>query len=54
MFLTSVIPGPNNPKNKIDVFLRPLIDELRMLWDEGVDTYDIHVNHTCKMRAALM
>ena len=54
MFLASVIPGPNNPKNKIDVFLQPLIDELRTLWDEGVAKYDIHANQTFKMRAALM
>jgi len=29
MFLTCIIPGPTNPKNKIDVCLQPLIDELR-------------------------
>jgi len=52
MFLSCVIPGPNNLKNMIDVFLQPLIDELRTLWDEGVDTYDIHANQTFKMRAA--
>jgi len=54
MFLASVIPSPNNPKNKIDVFLQPLIDELRTLWYEDVDTYDIHANQTFKMTAALM
>ena len=54
MFLSCVIPGPNNPKNKIDVFLQPLVDELKMLWDEGVHTYDVHANETFKMKAALM
>ena len=54
MFLASMIPGPNNPKIKIDVLLQSLIDELRTLWDEGVDTYDIHANQTFKMRVALM
>lgn len=33
--------GPNNPKSKIDVYLQPLIDDLNMLWDVGVRTYDI-------------
>ena len=33
MFLTCIIPGPTNLKNKIDVYLQPLIDELKSLWD---------------------
>ncbi|XP_058759557.1 uncharacterized protein LOC131632856 [Vicia villosa] len=41
MFLTLIILGPHNPKNKIDVYLQPLIDELKLLWNEGVLTYDI-------------
>jgi len=53
MFLSYVIPWSNNPKNKIDVFLQPLIDELKTLWNEGVDTYNIHANQTFKMKAAL-
>ena len=36
-----IVPGPNNPKNKIDVFLQPLIAELKQLWDVGVQTYDV-------------
>jgi len=54
MFLSFVIPRPNNPKNEIDVFLQPVIDELKMLWNEGVDMYDIHANQTFKMKAASM
>jgi len=54
MFLSSVIPGPNNSKKKIDVFLQPLIDELKSLWNESVDIYGIHANQTFKMKAALM
>ena len=27
MFLTVLVPGPTNPKGKIDVFLQPLIEE---------------------------
>ena len=41
MFLTLIIPGPKNPKEKIDVYLQSLIDELKLLWNEGVLTYDI-------------
>jgi len=31
MFLSCIILGPTNPKNMIDVYLQPLIDELKML-----------------------
>ena len=41
MFLACVILGPKNPKNKIDVYLQPLVDELKGLCDVGVETYDI-------------
>ena len=54
MFLTCVIPGSKNPKNKIDVYLQPLVDELKELWDAGVETYDNSTGHTFQMKAALM
>ena len=54
MFLTVLVPGPNNPKGKIDVFLQPLIAELKSLWDVGVQTYDICKRQNFQMRAALM
>ncbi|XP_045831211.1 uncharacterized protein LOC123922548 [Trifolium pratense] len=54
MFLTMIIPGPRNPKAKIDVYLQPLIDELKFLWEEGALTYDISRKQNFVMRAALM
>ena len=41
MFLSVIIRRPNNPKNKIDVFLQHLIVELKQLWVVGVQTYDV-------------
>jgi hypothetical protein len=41
LVLTMIIPGPRNPKSKIDVYLQPMIDELKLLWEEGALTYDI-------------
>ena len=41
MFLTVLVPGPRNPKQKLDVFLQPLIAELKELWDVGILAYDI-------------
>ncbi|GAU21906.1 hypothetical protein TSUD_34030 [Trifolium subterraneum] len=54
MFLTLIIPGPDSPKGKIDVYLQPLIDELQQLWNYGVVTYDASKKHNFRMRAALM
>lgn len=54
LFLTMIIPGRSNPKSKIDVYLQPLIDELKSLWDEGALTYDVSKKQNFVMRAALM
>ncbi|KAL4554290.1 hypothetical protein LXL04_039586, partial [Taraxacum kok-saghyz] len=40
-----LIPGPVSPGKDIDVYLRPLIDELKVLWEKGVETYEIASNH---------
>ena len=54
MFLAMVILGPKNPGKKLDVFLRPLIDELNNLWSVGVETYDVYRKENFQLRAALM
>ena len=38
MFLTAIVPGPGNPKQRLDVFLQPLIAELKALWYDFVET----------------
>ena len=35
-----LIPGENALGNDIYVYLQPLIDELKDLWKNGVETYD--------------
>ncbi|CAJ2674634.1 unnamed protein product [Trifolium pratense] len=52
--LSLLIPGPQSPGNNIDVYLQPLIEELKELWELGVDTYDDSKNQTFKIRAALL
>ena len=52
--LSLLIPGSRSPGNDIDIYLQPLIDELKLLWDFGVETYDASRNETFQMRAALM
>ncbi|KAJ8750589.1 hypothetical protein K2173_015756 [Erythroxylum novogranatense] len=45
---------PTNSKQKIDVFLQPLISELQQLWDYGVQTYDVSKKQNFLLRVALM
>ncbi|XP_071729888.1 uncharacterized protein [Rutidosis leptorrhynchoides] len=40
LFLTLLIPRPSAPGNNIDIYMQPLVDELKELWDTGVNTYD--------------
>jgi hypothetical protein len=54
LFLTCLIPGPKNPKEKIDVYLQPLIDDLHRLWSNGILTYDISTKQNFIMKACLM
>lgn len=37
LFMSLLIPEPNAPRKDIDVYLRPLIDELKELWNVGVE-----------------
>ena len=40
LMLTLLIPRPQSPRKDIDVFLRPLINELNNLLVNGIDTRD--------------
>ena len=42
--LSLLIPWPRSPGNDIDVYLQLLIDELKLLWNSGVETYDASRN----------
>nr|XP_028960059.1 uncharacterized protein LOC114825491 [Malus domestica] len=46
--------GKKSPGDVIDVFLQPLIDDLRHLWMTGLRTFDSHHQETFTMRAALL
>ena len=54
MFLTVVVPGPDDPTQGIDVYLQPLIEELKILWNEGVETYDVSKKKNFRMFASLL
>ena len=40
VMLCMMISGPRQPGNDIDVYLSPLIEDLTLLWEEGVDAFD--------------
>ncbi|XP_072071886.1 uncharacterized protein [Arachis hypogaea] len=52
--LSLLIPGPQSPGNDIDVYLQPLVEELKELWESGVETYDSKENKTFNMKACLL
>ena len=54
MFLTVIVLGPRNSKDKLDVYLQPLISELQALWEIGVETYDISIKQNFMLWAALL
>ena len=54
MLMPLLIQGPKEPGNDIDVFLRPLVDELLLLWkDEGVRVWDEYKQENFNLRALL-
>ncbi|XP_020081003.1 uncharacterized protein LOC109704650 isoform X2 [Ananas comosus] len=53
LILSMVIPGEKGPGNDIDIYLQPLIAELKQLWD-GVDTFDASTKQNFIMKGALM
>jgi hypothetical protein len=47
-------PRPKQPGNDIDVYLRPLVDELLLLWkEEGVRVWDEYKQETFNLQALL-
>jgi hypothetical protein len=54
LMLSLLIPGPKSPGDDIDVFLQPLIDELKVLWEDGVRTYDAYSKEMFNMYCVLL
>ncbi|CAL9018720.1 unnamed protein product [Prunus brigantina] len=54
IMLTLLISDPKQPRNDIDVYLEPLIDDLKSLWDGIRGVYDAHNGEYFTLRAALM
>ncbi|XP_022007380.1 uncharacterized protein LOC110906580 [Helianthus annuus] len=53
IMMSLLIQGPKQPGNDIDVYLSPLIDDLKTLWSPGVDMYDAYEKTNFKLRAMI-
>ena len=51
MMLTLLISGPKQPGNDIDIFF---IDDLKMLWDVGVEVYDAYLKEVFTLKVVLL
>ncbi|GAA0174326.1 hypothetical protein LIER_27743 [Lithospermum erythrorhizon] len=54
VFMSLIIPGPKSPGRDLDMFLRPLLDELNDLWSVGANTWDSYIKENFQLRVALM
>ncbi|WMV31114.1 hypothetical protein MTR67_024499 [Solanum verrucosum] len=52
--LSMLIPGPNGPGDAIDTYLQPLIEELKELWEVGIETFDASTKQNFKLHASLL
>jgi hypothetical protein len=53
IFLCLIIPGPDHPGKKLNVMLKPLIEELKELW-KGVQAYGVFKKQIFKLRVAYL
>jgi hypothetical protein len=53
LMLTMVISGPKQPGNDIDVFLEPLMEDMKKLWEEGVVMTDANSKEKFTLRGII-
>ncbi|KAL4564962.1 hypothetical protein LXL04_029041 [Taraxacum kok-saghyz] len=53
IMMSLLIQGPTQPGNDIDVYMSPLIDDLKTLWSSGVDVYDAYKKEQFQLRAMI-
>ncbi|XP_074283850.1 uncharacterized protein LOC141608390 [Silene latifolia] len=53
MMLPLLISGPKQIGNDVDMYLAPLIDDLKKLWDEGVTLFNAHADENFTLREML-
>ena len=53
MMLSMMISGPKQPENDIDVYLSPLIEDFKLLWDQEVEVFDAYEKFKFNLGALL-
>ncbi|KAL6523806.1 hypothetical protein OROHE_016344 [Orobanche hederae] len=53
MMMSILISGPTQPGNDIDVYLAPLIEDLKLLWEEGIEVRDAYRKDQFRLKAML-
>ncbi|XP_076925790.1 uncharacterized protein LOC143588750, partial [Bidens hawaiensis] len=53
IMMSLLIAGPKQPGNDIDVYLSPLIDDLKKLWSRGVNVFDSYKKEYFILRAMI-
>jgi hypothetical protein len=52
--MLGLIPGPHQPGNDIDTYFRPLVKDLKVLWNNnGVEVWDEHKREYFELQAIL-
>lgn len=54
MILILLISGPKQPSNDIYIYLAPLIDDLKTLWEIDIETYDAYAQDTFQLKAVFL
>ncbi|KAM3221445.1 hypothetical protein P3L10_020713 [Capsicum annuum] len=54
MMMSLLILGPQVPGKDIDIYLHPLVDELKELWSNGVEIFNTSTEESFKMHAAIL
>ncbi|KAI3470177.1 hypothetical protein Pfo_026840 [Paulownia fortunei] len=54
MWAVLLVLGPKAPGKEIDVYLHPLINELKELWSEGIEAYDATAERIFQLHAIVM
>ena len=53
MMLSMMISGSKQPGNDINVYLNPLVEDLKLLWLDDVEVFDVVASKTFMMHAML-
>jgi len=53
MILSMMISGSQQLRNDIDVYLNPLVENLKLLWVDAVEVFDVVASETFMMHAML-